>query len=34
MEDLPYFEVLLRTSAVDNMPKAVSVVAYRRLGKP
>lgn len=33
VEDLPYFEVLLRTSAVDNMPKAVSVVAYRRLGK-
>lgn len=33
VEDLPYFELLLRTSAVDNTPKAVSVVAYRRLGK-
>lgn len=33
VEDLPYFELLLRTSAVDNTPRAVSVVAYRRLGK-
>jgi hypothetical protein len=28
---LPYFEMLLRTSAVDNMPKNISVVAARRI---
>jgi hypothetical protein len=31
--DLPHFEVLLRTFAVDNTPKDVSVVAYRKIGK-
>ena len=34
VEDLPYCELLLRTASVDNTPKAVSVVAYRRIGKP
>jgi len=29
--DLPYFEMLIRTSAVDNMPKDMSVVATRQI---
>jgi hypothetical protein len=29
--DLPYFEVLLRTSAVDTTPSAVKVVARREI---
>ena len=31
--NLPYFEMLLRTSAVDNMPKNISVVATRRIDR-
>ncbi len=29
---LPYFEVLLRTSAVDTTPSKIRIVAYRRIG--